>query len=370
MATFRPIPAEPAPFRWDRPFEARYRYMRVSRRTRDELSPIHGITGGAITRNSDSPIRESARLDVMGSLDLGADLVRIYLDAVPVGGGATVTECLGTFVVERSSRSTDGSMSTTSPNLYGLLKIAASSGPRGTYTVPRGTNVVDRCRDILTDRCNLDCSAVSSGKALAQARSYGPGVQTDEGEGKETWLDIVNDLLGIAGYSAARTDPRGVAVLEPYVEPADRPVAWEFREGPNSGFLPQVSDGYETVDVHNVVVVVSSTSDKVAVGSASDDDPAHEWSTASLGYEVVRVESVSDELTASECAARARRLLAEEMDVPRVYTWTHPYVPVGLADRVALEWSVPPVSADPVIRTQDIDLGPACLVGEEAKSHG
>lgn len=370
MTIHRPIPARPAEFDWDRPFEARYRFMRVDRLTRLEVAEVRGVTGGSIARNADSSIRESARLDVDGTLGLGPDWLRVYLDAVPVGSSDVVTECLGTFTVARAPRVTDGDRSTSSPDLYGLLHIAEASGPRGTYTVPKGTNAVDRARDIVTDVCGLECAAVPSDKDLATARTYGDGVASDEDTAISSWLGVINDLLGLAGYAAARTDPRGTVILEPYVEPAARPLAWTFEEGPNSGFLPQVEDGDESTDVHNVVVVISSTADHYAMGVAVDEDPDHPYSVPNVGYEYVRVERTSDELTDAECEAQAARYLAEEYDNPQRYKLTTPYKPIALEERMALKCLTPPIDDDPVTRTEDIDLGPACMMDLEAKSHG
>lgn len=371
MAVHRPTPPRPPEFAWDRPFLAEYRFERVDRRTRLVKDELRNVIGGSVSRNADSSIRESAALECVGSLGLGADFVRAWLVATPSGGGATVERCLGTFLSTRAPRTSDGAYSTSRADLYGTLRILESGGPKGTLTIPKGTNIVDRCRDIVTDQCNLDCSAIEGDRVLAQARSYGPGVQTDEGEALVTWLDIVNDLLGLAGYSAARTDAMGTVVLEPYVEPAQRPISFAFEEGPGSFFLMDVEEGPEVSDVHNVVVVVSSTSDKVAVGVARDDDPAHAYSTVSLGYESMRVERVSDELDEDGCVARARLYLAEEMAVQTYYKWQFPWRDgVDLDARGTFDVASDGIDADCTVRTMDIHLDAGCLVTVEAKSYG
>ena len=86
---------------WLREFDASYRFMRVSRATGAEVSELEGFEdGGSISRNLDTDVYESASATCEGGLDVGADLVRVYLDAD--FGGEVERVALGTFVPERA----------------------------------------------------------------------------------------------------------------------------------------------------------------------------------------------------------------------------------------------------------------------------
>ena len=63
-----------------------YRFVRVSRATGDETGLISVLSGGTITRNDDTRIKESAEAEMVSDYDFGPDLVRIYLVAEWEGG--------------------------------------------------------------------------------------------------------------------------------------------------------------------------------------------------------------------------------------------------------------------------------------------
>ena len=93
---------------WRGRFKASYRFMRVDRRTGLETGRVGNITGGTITRNQDTSVYETANIDYVGSLDIGTDLLRVYLDAESTNGKDSRTVALGTFLVSTPSIEIDG----------------------------------------------------------------------------------------------------------------------------------------------------------------------------------------------------------------------------------------------------------------------
>ena len=90
---------------WKKRFAASYRFMRVDRKTGLDVERLRNIrNGGSIERNQDTSY-ETGKIDYLGTLDLGSDLLRIYLDAT-FPDDTTVSEPLGTFVVSTPKRST------------------------------------------------------------------------------------------------------------------------------------------------------------------------------------------------------------------------------------------------------------------------
>ena len=82
----------------------RYRFVRVSRATGDEVGEIPALSGGTITRNDDTRIKESAEASLVDDCDFGPDLVRVYLMG-EWADGTTADVVLGTFVPVVPSRS-------------------------------------------------------------------------------------------------------------------------------------------------------------------------------------------------------------------------------------------------------------------------
>ena len=102
---------------WLHEFDASYRFMRVSRATGAEVSELEGFeTGGSISRNLDTDVYESASATREGGLDVGADLVRVYLDAD--FGGEVERVALGTFVPSVPKRDVSGEVDRVSVNLF------------------------------------------------------------------------------------------------------------------------------------------------------------------------------------------------------------------------------------------------------------
>lgn len=95
---------------WGKPFLTSFRFMRVDRASGNEVERITNIkNGGCIERNQDKDYT-TGQVDYSGALDIGADLLRVYLDAD--FGGASVSEALGTFVVSAPKRTRRGVNST------------------------------------------------------------------------------------------------------------------------------------------------------------------------------------------------------------------------------------------------------------------
>ena len=75
---------------WGKPFLTSFRFMRVDRASGNEVERITNIkNGGCIERNQDKDYT-TGQVDYSGALDIGADLLRVYLDAD--FGGASVSE--------------------------------------------------------------------------------------------------------------------------------------------------------------------------------------------------------------------------------------------------------------------------------------
>lgn len=347
---------------WTEPFTAVYRFMRVDHATMLETERLTNLEqSGSITRDSDTEIKERGRLTAHGVFDIGADYLRVYLDATGMYTGWKESRALGTFVPSVSSRDVDGPSSTSSVSLSGLLKVVDDDDFDAPVTLEQGANVLEYVTGLLEDM-GLRVEADESNYALSSTWSF--GVDSNE-SGK---LSAINELLDIAGFYSAMTDEYGTVKLMRYVRPGDRKPIHSFVEGRNARFLKQVTDELDTSDVKNVMRAIYSTQEATVIGIAIDDDPSSKWSTVTLGRRIVGSQRYNDEVDQETADAKALELLVNSQSVIHRVTIQHTYVPgLGITDAVTADYPTGGVSGVFVTRTQDINLGVGCLVESEVK---
>ena len=350
---------------WSEPFHSEYRYMRVSRSSGAETARLAGfLDGGSIERNAGTQVKEKGSVVHSGPLDVGADLVRVYLDATGMYTGWSVSVPLGTFLPSTISRDVDGAVSTCKVELTGRLGELAQDQFERPVSVPSGADPVAKAAEIARS-AGLDVIADASTYRLSTAWTF--GLDNEDGESK---LDAVNDLLEIAGFSSATTDPMGRVLMRGYVPPGEREPVHFFREGRDARFLRPMTDERDASDVANVVVVVYSDQESTVVGTAVDSDPRSPYSTVSMGRRIVARYEYSDVATQQEADAKAAELLRTNQSVIRRVTFTHVYAPLTIGDVVSMDYATGGVRETLSIRTQSVDLGAGCTVKCEGRSYG
>ena len=360
---------------WTRRFDAAYRFMRVSRATGYETERLAGFErGGTIERNLDTEAKESGSVGHVGALDLGADLVRVWLDAT-FPDGSTESVALGTFLASTTSRAYDGMASTVDVKLTGRLSELSSTQFAQPFYLPSGTNLVSYAAQIARS-CGLAVDADPSDYVSAEALYY--GIQSGEQEASsdsQTKLAVINDLLDRAGFDSARTDPYGTVLMRRSQGVADRAPSWDFVEGRNARFLRSVTDKRDTTGVANVVYAVYTGAAEeggeqvTTIGVATDDDPSSPWSTASLGREIVARYDYGEYATQTAADAKAAELLASTRSVLRKVTMSHVYAPVTIGDAVRVDYRSAGITNTLSVRTQRLTLGDGCLTETEARAY-
>lgn len=358
---------------WFGDYSTAYRYMRVSRATGSEIGELYGITPGSITRNDDTSIKESAECKCTGGFDIGADLVRVYMDATSSTGEA-VSVPLGTFVPAVPSRTVDGPIETSAVKLYGRLQELEDDDFAVPLTVPGGSNAVDIAAGICRD-AGLEVLYPKSGYVTTDARYYGVGATSDS-QTVDSKLGAVNDLLSLAGYRSAHTDAMGRVTFDVYREPSVSPAAWTFREGRNARFESEVSEELDYTSTANHVVVryASTEENKAFVGEAWDRDPESPLSTVSRGRTITKSYTYDELPPGKDDAARqgssdakAGELLAAEQAVIHRVTVNGTYAPVDIADTVAFSYPTGGIEGKFAVRTETLKLSGGCPMQIELK---
>lgn len=349
----------------------RYRFMRVSRKTGEETEVIRCLKGGKITRNDDTTIKESAEASLVDSYSFGPDFVRVYM-TVTTASGKQLEAVLGTFLPVVPSRNITGAKSDYSLKMYGRLQELVDDKFSRPYQLESGTNAVSAAKKICED-VGLTVIADESDYCITNPRAYGIGATQSNSDTNDTKIGAVNDLLGLADFRAAYTDPMGRVVLERYRQPSDIAPSWDFIEGPTARFETSMSEEFDYTSVANHVVVRyagNSTSDndaEVIVSEAWDTDPMSELSTVSRGRTITTA-YVYGELPAGSTAAerqanadsRAQMLLATAQSTIRRVKLTSAYAPIGINETVNLRYATGGLSGKYQVRTQTLTLTGGC----------
>lgn len=357
--------------RWGEEFAStRYRFMRLSRATGLETEQLRVVRGGTISRNNDVRIVESAEVGLVGELDLGPDLVRVHMD-VAFRDGSAASEVLGTFVPAVPSRDVAGAYSTATLRLYGRLQELYDDRFPAPVVLPPGTNAVEAAARVCRE-CGLEVIADESSYVTTDRRTYGLGMERQNSEVGDTKLDMVNDLLDLAGFWAAKTDPWGRVVMRRYVAPEHREPVWSFEEGPRAKFEGAMTDEHDVTDAANHVLVLYQTGERSLVGEAWDHET--ELSVESRGRVITRTYEytsipggMSDAQLAEWANANALRRLRTAQATIRRVTLTHAYAPLSIGDAVLVDYPTGGVSGKFEVRTQTLTLSGGCPTEAELR---
>ena len=361
---------------WDeRIARTSYRFMRVSRATGEEVERIPALKGGTITRNDDVRIKENAEASLVGSYDFGPDLVRVWMDCEWAGGNSA-SVVLGTFLPVLPSRSVNSGYSKASLKMYGRLQELLDDKYGAPVTVPRGSNAVAYARAVC-EQAGLEVVADPSDYQTTDTRYYGIGAEQSNSSYGDTKLDMVNDLLDLAGFRAAHTDSMGRVLLEKYVAPEDIVPAQDFVEGPDAKFESSMTDERDyTSTANHVVVRYGGTDGKEAVvGEAYDTDPSSDLSTVSRGRVITKGYTYNDlppGSTAQErqdyATKRAQTLLGTAQSVIRRIKIRTPYHPATVNDVISMRFPSGGIDGRFQIRAQTLSLTGGCPTETEARN--
>lgn len=360
---------------WDNHYlDTRYRFVRVSRKTGNELEDISVLKGGTISRNDDTSIKESAEAELIGEYDFGADFIRIYIRA-QLPSGEWISTPLGTFLPAIPSATGHGAYKRSKLKMYGRLQELVDDSFATGYTVEAGTNAVAAAKKICED-VGLTVIADSSDYTVSTARQYGIKADQDDSETNDTKLGAVNDLLSKAGFRAAFTDTMGVVHLQKYYDPADIAASWNYIEGANAKFEKDYEEEYDYTDTANHVVVRYSdqTSGTVIIGEAWDNDPMSILSTVSRGRTITKAYDYTELPEGKTTAAmtayanlRAATLLKTAQAVIYRVTLSAAFTPIAINNTVNFEYPTANISGKFQVRTMGLTLSAGCPTSIEIR---
>ena len=328
-----------------------------------EAEDYRMFTGGSLSLSALSELRAQGSLDFAGdSLPDEHDLVRVYYNFTDEKGESGQF-ALGTFFLSVGDPTLNGSEISGSVDLESVLRVAQKGMYGRYYTVKSGTNAVAKAVEIV-ESLGLKTNKPASSYTLAKDVVYEPD---------QCWMDIVNDLLGMAGYASAWPDAYGTVQMAPYVEPTERDPSWLFDDGARSIMLPEVVVTDNTDDTVNAVRLVYQDEEESLWASAVNNDPNSEASIACKGYEVTYQETINELAGDTQAErlenlkAKARQMIMDKSAGVEHVKWKHPWLPLIPNDAVGIDYLIASLNWRGAIVSQEIEIGDHCEVESDAR---
>lgn len=334
--------------------EIDYRYVVVDFRTREEKGEITDITGGTISRQYLSSLKEGASLSWQNTYqlaDIGNDYIRIYL--IASDGENTVQEALGTFMVSTPTQQVSALGISGSATCYSILQTLEDEKVPGSYQVGKNVNIINKCVSLLEER-GLSVTPTLSDATLSEPLVF---------DYQSSMLDVLNGLLDAAGYDSAALDAYGNILLKPYEPPAGRPPYIVYDDDSTVAFLESTHE-FDTFAIPNRVNIICSSAERVISGYAENTDPDSQWSIPSRGRTISRNIEVQNLTSSAQANARAKRELSE-LTAVESFDVTHLYDGTFLGMQIGLRTG--DLSVDGSITTQEIALDEGCTVKDHAR---
>jgi len=305
------------------------------------LRRLDGVTGGDVKLQALTRLGGSASL---GLDDRGQDIDwmshRVQAVYDPGIAGVDAWPVMTMLFTSPTMTRQDG-LTAYSVDLLPKLAVIDEDATEGRYSLAAGTNIIDEVVALIQSTGENRISATPSDKVLANPQTW------DAGESK---LTIVNDLLSSAGYWSLWCDGSGLFRVEPYLAPADRPVAYRFEAGAASIHKPGWEREQDLSSVPNRYVVVGQGTDEAPplIGVALNEDPESPFSFQARGRWITRTETGVEGADQSVFDQLAQRRLRDAMSPVGKLSVVHAPVPLEPNERVAFR--TPTWDADATIQ--------------------
>lgn len=290
-----------------RRFSYRYELLDLANETVEPA--LDGVTSGEVAVNWLADIKRTAKFTILetGEIDYLSDRIRphVRLHLAPWGAEDYVEWPQGVFLLSTPSRSIDRfGRVTREVSAYDQLQVFADDLVTARYTVATGTNVVTAVTTLLG---GLAATIAPSTATLAAAKEWDPGTSK---------LKIINELLGMINYESLSFDPDGLAVVQAYQAPSERPEEWTYATDTSGLIVPEVDQELDLFTVANQwTLVVSEPDQDPIVSTYTNNDPGSPTSTVRRGRTISDFRTEVEAVDQSTLDAKVERLAFEASQI-------------------------------------------------------
>lgn len=199
---------------------------------------------------------------------------------------------------------------------------------------PRNTGYLDAIGQLLNEAGIRTVFAVPSTEVFAEPR--------EDWEIGESYLTVINQLLGEINYNPLWFDASGNAVLEPASAPEASRIEHVFdANDPDTLVIPGISRETDIYSAPNTFIVVCANPDKgiIMTARAANENPQSPLSVPRRGRsitQVVRVDNIASQAALQACADRLRNESLLSGETVRIKTGLRPGF--GVSDIAALHY--------------------------------
>lgn len=289
-----------------------------------ELHDLDGVTGGSAEVVAQSVLGGSGSMSIDG--DQGIDWMSHRVQAIFTDGDTSWP--FGTYLFASPTENHTEFGVTYQVQLLSKMKIVAEDTVESRYSLPAGTVVVPVVVALITSTGETRIAATASTTALTSPLTWEAGTSK---------LTIINDLLQAIGYWSLWCDGAGQFRVQPYLNPASRPVAFNFEHGERSLHFPEWDREQDLTSVPNRFIAVGQGSDTAAplVGVATNEDPNSPYSFQRRGRWITATEEGVEGTSQAVFDQYAARKLRDAMDPVARLAVTHALMELEPNDLVA-----------------------------------
>jgi len=289
-----------------------------------ELHSLDGVTGGSADVVAQSVLGGSGALSIDG--DQGIDWMSHRVQAIYTDRG--VSWPFGTYLFASPTENHSEFGITYQVQLLSKMNIISEDTVEARYSLAAGTVVVPVVVALIQSTGETRISATASTAVLTSPLTWEAGTSK---------LTIINDLLQAIGYWSLWCDGAGQFRVQPYLNPASRPVAFDFEHGERSLHFPEWDREKDLTKVPNKFVAVGQGSDSVAplVGVATNEDPNSPYSYQARERWITATEEGVEAATQSVIDQYAARKLRDAMDPVSRLSVTHALIKLEPNDLVS-----------------------------------
>lgn len=276
------------------------------------LGALDGVTGGSAEIVAQSALGGSGKcvLDHRRDIDWMAHRVRANFH-----DGASSWP-VGTYLLSSPKEIHTAFGVSYDVGLLTKMNVISEDTVEDRYSLPAGTDVIPTVVALIQSTGELRIAATDSDSALLSGLTWEAGTSK---------LTIINDLLQAAGYWSLWCDGSGLFRVEPYVDPASRPVSFEFTHGEQSLHFPDWGREQNHTSVPNRFIAVGQGDEESPplVGVATNEDPSSPYSFQARGRWITATEEGVEGDSQGVFDQYAARKLRDAMSPVARLTVTH-----------------------------------------------